>query len=114
MIENAKITDVSITMGDHGCLTFWITLEGGGWGCNFGGYCIGKGYLGADKFTATDKGLVAMMKIMDVIGVEKWEDLIGKYCRVRISSLGNPITMIGNVLCDKWFDIKEFFKAEQN
>ena len=45
-IKNAKIEHVSITMADHGCLTFYITLNGGGWGCNFGGYCIGNGYLG--------------------------------------------------------------------
>ena len=29
-IENAKIENVSITMADHGCLTFWITLKGDG------------------------------------------------------------------------------------
>ena len=59
-IKNAKITNVSITMSDHGCLTFWLTLEGGGWGCGYGGYCIGKGYLGAKEFTAENgDGLVA-------------------------------------------------------
>ena len=26
-IENARITKVSITMEEHGCLTFWIYLE---------------------------------------------------------------------------------------
>ena len=31
-IEIAKITNISITMADHGCLTFWITVEGAGWG----------------------------------------------------------------------------------
>ena len=29
-ILNAKITGTSITMADHGCLTFWVTIEGGG------------------------------------------------------------------------------------
>ena len=109
-IENAKITNVSITMSDHGCLTFWITLEGGGWGCGYGGYCIGKGYLGAKEFTAENgDGLVAMMKIMDVVGVEKWEDLKGKYCRVEVNSWGDGVYTIGNILNDKWFNIKDFF-----
>lgn len=109
-IENVKITDASITMADHGCLTFWLYLEGYGWGCGYGGYCIGKGYLGADEFTAADgNGLVAMMKIMDVVGVEKWEDLKGKYCRVQSESWGSPIKVIGNLIKDKWFDIQHFF-----
>ena len=108
-IKNAKITDTSITMADHGCLTFWILLEGGSWGCGFGGYCIGKGYLGAKEFAAENgDGLVAMMEIMDTVGVEKWEDLKGKYVRCEIK-WGDGITKIGNILKDRWFDIHEFF-----
>lgn len=108
-ILNAKITDVSITMADHGCLTFWIMLEGDTWGCGFGGYCIGKGYLGSEEFSATENGLIAMMRIMDVVGVEKWEDLKNKYCRVEVGGLGDSIKIIGNILKDKWFNISDFF-----
>lgn len=36
--ENAKITDVSLGIGDHCCLTFSIALKGLGWGASFGGY----------------------------------------------------------------------------
>ena len=110
-IENAKIVCARISMEDHGCLTFLITLDGGGWGVNFGGYCIGHGSLGADEFCAENgSGLVAMMKIMDTVGVERWEDLNGKYIRVKTKGLGERITTIGNIMEDKWFDIDEFFK----
>lgn len=113
-IENAKITNVSITMEEHGCLTFWLTLEGEGWGCGYGGYCIGKGYLNADEFTADNgNGLVAMMKIMDTIGVERWEDLKGQYCRVEVGSWGDRITTIGNIMKNKWFNIEEFFSKRR-
>lgn len=113
-IENAKITNVSITMGEHGCLTFWLTLEGAGWGCGYGGYCIGHGFLDADEFTAdTGDGLVAMMKIMDTIGVERWEDLKGRYCRVELESWGSRITTIGNIMKNKWFNIEEFFSKRR-
>lgn len=108
-IKNAKITNISVSMEDHGCLTFYITLDGGAWGCNYGGYCIGKGYLGAKEFYSTDAGLEILMRIMDTVGVEKWEDLKGKYCRVKTEGWGGTIQAIGNILTDKWFDIKEFY-----
>ena len=110
-IKNAKITSTKLTMGDHGCLTFWLFVEGHGWGCGIGGYCIGHGYEGcdADKFDATGNGLVAMMRIMDVVGVETWEDLKGKYVRVEMVPCGGSITTIGNLIQDKWFNLKEFF-----
>ena len=109
-IENAKITNVSSTMADHGMLIFYITLEGNGWVTNYGGYGIGKGYLGAKEFSGFDKGLEVMMRIMDVVGVDTWEGLKGKFVRVKKSSLGQPITTIGNLIKNNWFDIKDFFK----
>lgn len=108
-IKNAKITNISVSMEDHGCLTFYITLDGGGWGCNYGGYCIGKGYLGTKEFYSTDAGLEILMRIMDTVGVEKWEDLKGKYCRVKTEGWGGTIRSIGNILTNKWFDIEEFY-----
>ena len=110
MIENARITKVSLSMADHGCLTFDLFIEGAGWACAVGGWKIGTGYSGSDYFSATGAGLVAMMKIMDVVGVEKWEDLKGKYIRVDSDGWGSTIHKIGNIIKDDWFDLKEFFK----
>jgi hypothetical protein len=115
VIENAKITNVSLTMADYCSLVFWITVEGAGWGCNIGGYKIASGMLGAkpEEFTAEHgSGLVAMMRIMDAVGVNKWEDLKGKYCRVKTDGWGGTVDEIGNIIKDKWFNIKDFF-AEQ-
>lgn len=110
-IRNAKITDTSISMEDYACLTFRITLEGDAFGVSYGGYCIGHGFLGSDTFTAENgSGLVAMMRIMDVVGVERWEDLKGKYVRFVDDAWGSPVRKIGNIIEDKWFDIDEFFK----
>lgn len=112
-ILNAKITSVSLTMADHGCLTFWITVEGGGWGVSIGGYCIGHGYLGADNFKVEyGDGLEAMMRIMDTVGVERWEDLKDKYIRVEVNGLFESVKKIGNITENKWFDIKEFFETK--
>lgn len=111
-ILNAKITGTSLTMADHGCLVFWITVKGSGWGCNIGGFGIGKGYLGAKKFEGYAPGTEAIMRIMDTVGVDRWEDLKGCYLRVESDGWGGIITKIGHITDDKWFDLAEFFKSK--
>ena len=113
-IENMKITKVSLTMADHGCLTFDIFVDGGGWSCAIGGYRIGYGHLGASEFVAENGyGLEAMMRIMDVVGVDRWENLVGKYCRVKSDGWGSTIKVIGNIVEDKWFDLEKFFEEKK-
>ena len=112
-IKNGKITDVTLTMKDHGVLTFYLTVEGGGVGFGYGGYVIGHGYLGANDFEGSDKGMEAIMRIMNTVGVNSWEDLEGKYLRYEDNGWGSGVTKIGHIIEDKWFDIKEFFKKEE-
>lgn len=115
-IKNAKITGVSLTMADHGCLTFFVNLEGNGWGCGFGGYCIGHGFTGwkENEFTAeSGDGLVAMMRIMNTVGVDKWEDLEGRYVRCKVCGWGDGIDEIGHITKEKWFNIKDFFEQRK-
>ena len=112
-IENAKITNVSISMANYCSLVFEIGVEGAGWVCNIGGYKMASGMLNEkpENFKAENgAGLVALMRIMDVVGVDRWEDLEGKYCRIKTEGWGGTIYCIGNILKDKWFDIKEFFQ----
>ena len=111
-ILNAEITNVSLSMADHGCLTYGLTLKMGATRCIYGGICIGKGYLGADHFEGYAKGMEALMRIMDVIGVSRWEDIKGKYCRVESEGWGTIISKIGNIIEEKWFDQREFFSKE--
>ena len=113
-IENAKIKDVSISMADHGVLTFTIFVEGYGWCCGIGQYVNGVGYLGADYWKGNGSAIVAMMKIMNTVGVEKWEDLKGKYIRVESDGWGSSIHKIGNILKDKWFDLKDFYEKTKD
>ena len=35
--------------------------------------------------------------------------LPGKYIRIEDNGLGSTITKIGNIIEEKWFDLKEFF-----
>ena len=110
-IENALIESVDLSMADHGCLTLAMTLKGGGWGVVYGGYCLGKGYLGADDnfFSGSASGMEYLMRIMDTVGVERFQNLKGKYVRVAIKGLSGPVKIIGNILEDKWFDAETFF-----
>lgn len=106
---NAKITNVSLNMKNHACLTLDLTLEGNGKGVVFGGRCLGHGYLGAKEFEGSSKGLEYIMRIMDVVGVEALEDLTSKYVRVVNCGFGERAIEIGNIIEDKWFNIVEFF-----
>ena len=114
-IENALITNVDISMADHGCLTLVMTLEGGGWGVVYGGYCLGKGYLDAsdDFFDGSAAGMEYLIRIMDTVGVEKFQDLKGKYIRVATKRWCDPVKIIGNIIKDKWFDAETFFADKE-
>ena len=108
-ILNAEIKNAELTMEEYGCLSLYLTLSGSGWGVVFGGRCLGKGYLGAKEFVGSAKGTEEIMRIMDVVGVERFTDLKGKYVRVVSKGWGETISKIGNILEDKWFDYKEFY-----
>lgn len=107
--ENAKITDVSLEIGDHCCPTFSIALKGLGWGASFGGYNLA--FFNGTSFEGSEKGLEALTRIMDVVGVAKWEDIKGHY--VRVKQEDRLVVGIGNIIKDKWFEPREFFKGER-
>ena len=115
-IENALINKVDLSMADHGCLTLAMTLKGSSWGAVYGGYCLGKGYLGAedDFFDGSAAGMEYLIRIMDTVGVERFQNLKDKYVRVATKGWGSSVDIIGNIIEDKWFDAKTFFIDKEN
>ena len=111
-IKNALIKNVDLSMADHGCLTLAMMLDGNHWGTIYGGYCLSHGYLGSDTFTGSAASMESIMRIMDTVGVERFQDLKGKYLRVAVTTGSGPIKIIGNIIEDKWFDIETFFKEK--
>lgn len=109
-IENAQITNVSLNMENYGCLCLDLTIEWDGCGCVYGGYCLGKGYVGADCFNGSEKGLEAIMRIMDTVGQSDLFKLKGQYIRIAHDGFGSSIKIIGNITKDKWFDYETFFE----
>ena len=114
-VENALIKSVDLSMADHGCLTLAMTLDGSGWGVVYGGYCLGHGYLGADEetFRGSAAGMEYLLRIMDTVGVERFQDLKGKYVRVATKGWGGQVKIIGNILKDQWFDPDTFFADKE-
>ena len=110
-IENAKIQSVDLSMADHGVLMLELELHGNGWSCVFGQFVLGKGYLGAKEFSGNKKSTEFLMRVMDIVGVDRFNQMVGKYVRVAIKGWGSPIKIIGNLIEDRWFDAGEFFSA---
>ena len=109
-IKNAQITGTMLGREDHGIFTFMIFVKCEGWECGVGGYALDYYDKELDERIYSAKSLKAVSKILDVVGVDNWEDLPGKYIRVKDYGWGTTIHDIGNILEDKWFNIAEFFE----
>lgn len=111
-ILNAKITGTKLGE-EHDCLTANIVLEGGAWGCVYGGYCLDHWCADVGEHASTD-GYGAIIELMKTLEVESWEELNGKYVRVETEGWGGRVTKIGHLLKDRWFSFKEYFEKAKS
>lgn len=113
-IGNSLIESADLSMKNCCCLDMSLMLSGQVNVC-FGGYVLGKGYLDApdDFWEGSAAGLEYIMRIMDVVGVESFQDLKGKYVRVAHKGLGSSVKIIGNITKEKWFDAESFFEDKK-
>lgn len=108
-IINMQITYVDLSMSDYGCMVLSMAMEGSGYSVVYGNHCLGHGYLGAKEFDGNEKSMPYIMNIMNVVGVERFNDMKGKYARIAFKGLGSSTKIIGNIIEDKWFDPESFF-----
>ena len=102
--KNAIIESTTLGYGDHGAMSFWLTLDYGGTAQGFGGYALdGPGKNGHRVGSAF--GLEAIMGVLTTLGVERWEKLPGTPLRVRGG--WDKIEAIGHHLKDQWLDLAE-------
>lgn len=109
MIKNARITSTMLGREDHGIMTFMIHIDAGDFSCGVGGYCLDEFSPAAQTRVFRAKSMKAISEILNAVGVDKWEDLPGKYIRFEDDGWGSTVTKIGNIIDDKWFDMKNFF-----
>lgn len=114
MIKNARIRSTMFGRENRGIMTFMtfmIYIEfDKSMTCGIGGWTL-------DEYSPTTKtrlfkteSMEVISKILDVVGVDKWEDLPGKYIRFEDRGWGSTIDKIGNIIEDKWLDLREFFE----
>lgn len=111
MIKNARIVKTVFGREDHGIMTFTITVQfHDGAMKAIGGYALDQYYRESDKCVFSAAGLEAISKILEAAGVRTWEELPGKYIRLKDNGWGTTIDEIGNIIDDdKWFNIRECF-----
>ena len=107
-IKNAKINSTSLGYEDHGIFTFYLNLEYDGSGQSAGGYALDKYIKEKDTRIGTALGMQLIIEILKVLDVDTWENIRGKY--IRVKSDWNKVYAIGNLLKDKWLDFDQFFK----
>lgn len=105
-VKNAVIKSATIDMGDRGLLQSWIHLDYGGSGQGFGGYAL---YLPKSYSHHELKSVAGhwLFRCMEIAGVEKWEQMVGRTIRVRANH--NGVEAIGHIVKDDWFCPKEDF-----
>lgn len=109
-IKNAVITSAIITCKERGFLDCWLTLDYGGAGQGFGGYCL---YLpkSFNHHSLNSPAGHFIFRVMEIAGVEDWADLKGKTIRVQADH--SHVRAIGHIIKDDWFFPEKDMKTEK-
>ena len=113
MNGNAQIKDTMLGYEDHGIMTCFLHLEQKASGQGFGGFCLDDVPLKEDKKGDRRPSKLAgwwIKRILETVGVERWEDLKGQFIRVDGEEFGD-IFGIGHIIEDKWFYPKKELEA---
>lgn len=109
-IVNAIIESADISTADGPTVNVTLKLPCGG--VVFGGICFGT-YSETDyEYNGWDKGMTAILRIMELAEVKHWSDLKGKPLRAVLKD--GMIVAIGHFLYDQFMDYKKPpFKEER-
>ena len=106
---NARIKQTKLGFIGNDILTFDLILDvQGGGGVIVGGYPLAQYDKTVQKIVGTAKGSSLIMRILEVVGVDTWEELEGKYIRIKGCHLDDRVTAIGNIMDEDWVDFETF------
>jgi len=106
--KNAKIGSTMLGREDHGIMTFMLQLDFSGSGQGCGGYSFSNHEKKGDCSFAID----LISKILDVVGVMTWEELVGTPCCAIYIDCSYDIKGIGHYLDEDNFVIFKDFAKE--
>lgn len=108
------IKRTTLGLEDHGIMSAFLHVQWTGGGIGVGGYTLdGPKFDENDKFIArfgSAYGLDQIMRILETVGVGKWEDLPGKQVIVLFEGrggLGSTSCGIAGITNDKVLDFKD-------
>lgn len=108
-IKNAKIRSTMLGRENHEIMTFMIYISADGFDCGIGGYWLDEFNSATQTRVFRAESMEAISKVLEVVGVDKWEDLPGKYIRFEDNGWGSKVTKIGNIIEEKWLNLEELF-----
>lgn len=106
--KNAVIKSARIDTGDRGLLTAWLDLDYGGSGQGFGGYALYLPKSFSHHAMLSHAGHF-LFRVMEIAGVDRWDQLAGKTIRVRARRTG--VEAIGHIVNDDWFCPRDDFST---
>lgn len=102
---NAQIKSTKLGFISNGIFDFTLVLEiQGGSGVSFGGWAIDQYDKEKDRRVGTSYGMNMIMRILEVVGVDTWEELKGKYIRIKHTKFEDRVFSIGNLMKEEWID----------
>lgn len=109
-IKNALITGTFLGYEDHGIFTFWINVDiSGGGHVGIGGYALDEFDKEKNRRVFRAETAESIAYILETVGVDSWEELKGTYIRIEDNGWGSQVNKIGNLMDEKWFNLKAFF-----
>jgi hypothetical protein len=105
--KNAIIRHTFLGFEDHDIFTFILTLDYGGSQQGAGTYCLSHNTK-KDRHVIHESAGPVIAKILEVVGVDTWEELKGKHIRAKCSY--DKVSAIGHIVHDRWLVFEDFFK----
>lgn len=100
---NAQIKATKLGFIANGICSFDLILDiQGGGGVAVGGWALNGSY-----------GMNVIKRILEVVGVDTWEELEGKYIRIKDIHLDDRVTSIGNLMKEEWINFDTFEKEDK-